>query len=207
MTDTAGGTLVTRHSQEGVKPPNGEVLETEEGYAAAKMSREAEGEEKEKKKEEEEAEKNIKEHGEGAGNGSSEEKRWSEEGWVGWINYQDNKGWTEEEVREVHLKDKEDRATNWWGGTELDRQPDVDDKDGKEHKYDLPRGTRAGLGNRMAEWSYNRWTPRFVVARNWQSHWKYRKWEKTQKQLWPSEMEREQAQWETSVKWNEECQK
>ena len=48
MTETAGGTLVTRHSQDGVKPPTGEILDTEEGYAAAKRSREAEGEVKEK---------------------------------------------------------------------------------------------------------------------------------------------------------------
>ena len=85
----------------------------------------------------------------------------------------------------------------------MDREPDVEDKEGKEHRFPFPRGTRAGWGNRMAEWSYDRWTPRYVVARNWQSHWKYKKWEQQAlKPQWRSE-----AQWETSRMWNEEGKK
>ena len=92
---------------------------------------------------------------------------------------------------------------NWWGGTELDREADGEYKEGKEHRFQYPRGTRAGWGNIMAEWSYDIWTPRYVVARNWQTHWKYKKWE--QQALKPNW--RTGAQWETSMAWNEEGEK
>ena len=135
-------------SQEDDRPAEGEVEETEKGYAEAKNDRPAEGEVEETEKGYEEA----KEKGceEGTCPCLKEEERWDNEGWVAWKQYPDNGRWTEEEVRAEHQKYKEDRTTNWWGGTELDREPDGEDKEGKEHRFQYPRGTRAGWGNRMA---------------------------------------------------------
>ena len=62
MTETAGGTRVPRErpgdSQDGDKPPEGEVEETEKGYAAAEKNKEAEGKVEETEKGYEEAKKN-----------------------------------------------------------------------------------------------------------------------------------------------------
>ena len=80
----------------------------------------------------------------------------------------------------------------------MDREPDVEER--SNYKYPCPRGTRAGLGNRMAEWAHDRWTPQCVVTRNWQNHLKFKRWE-TQclRPNW-----RTDAQWETSKAWDDE---
>ena len=81
----------------------------------------------------------------------------------------------------------------------MDREAEGEDKEEKGHRFQYPRGTRAGFGNIMAEWSYDRWTPRYVVARDWRTHWKYKKWEQqAMKPAWKTG-----AQWEASMAWEE----
>ena len=196
MTETAGGELIPRRD----KPAKGEVEETEIGYAEAMEARPAKGEVEET---EEGYAKAKEEAEEKKGDGGTcpclqEEARWADNGWVTWKQHPESGKWSEEQVRAEHARDKKDRVKNWWGGTDLDREPDTAATGEKVYKYMCPRGTRAGFGNRMAEWPRDRWTQQFVIARNWKTHWKYKNWEKTA--LRPSW--RTEAQWETSEAWN-----
>ena len=164
--------------------------ESEAGYIKAKK-------EQDKKKEEEE-EGSCPEGGGGSCPCNHEKTKWADNGWVAWKQNPESGKWSEEEVRAEHERERTDRLTNRWGGTGLDREPDAVDV--MNPKYPCPRGTRAGLGNRMAEWTHDRWTPQFVVTRNWQNHWKFKRWEnQCLRPNW-----RTDAQWETSKAWNDE---
>ena len=72
----------------------------------------------------------------------------------------------------------------------------------EEHIFPYPRGTRAGRW-KVPYYAYNRWTPKYVVAKDWTSHWKYKKWEKQhQEPSW--ETGRTGAQWDEAA-WEEEA--
>ena len=203
MTETAAGDLIPRRD----KPAEGEVEETELGYKEAIEARPGVGEVEETeagyaKAKEEQDKKNEEgeigsclEGGREAGTDSNdkEKERWAEKGWVSWKQNPESGKWSEEEVRAEHERENADRLKKNWGGYGLDREPDV-------HKYPCPRGTRAGLGNRMAEWAHDRWTPQCVVTRNWQNHWKFKSWEaQCLRPQW-----RTDVQWEISKAWNDE---
>ena len=132
---------------------------------------------------------------------SKEKERWADNGWVTWKQHPESGKWSEEEVRAKHERDNNDRLTNWWGGTYLDIEPDTAATGERVYKYICPRGTRAGLGNRMAQGPRDRWTQQFVIAKSWRTHWKYRSWGKNA--LRPSW--RTEAQLETSEAWNNEA--
>ena len=94
--------------------------------------------------------------------------------------------------------------TYWWGGTKLDRGDDLKDGEDRYNSCRYQRGTRAGWWNRYTIDTYNIWTPKYVVARDWTSHWKYKKWERQQQeQTWTGKTG---AQWE-ALAWKSEEKK
>ena len=196
MTETAGGELIPRRD----KPAEGEVEETEKGYADELDRRPAKGEIEETEAGYAKAEEAAKER-EDTYQYSKEKERWADNGWVTWKQDPENGKWSEEEVRAKHERDNRDRATNYWGGRKLDREPDSVPTEERLHKYICSRGTRAGFGNRMANETHDRWTQQYVLNKEWRSHWKYRNWERSAlKPGWRTE-----AQWETSEAWNNEA--
>ena len=86
----------------------------------------------------------------------------------------------------------------------MDREDGLQENEGKEHRFEYPRGTRAGWFNRTTEYTYNRWTPKYVVARDWTSHWKYKKWERQRPE--PTWAGKTGAQWDAST-WETEARK
>ena len=122
---------------------------------------------------------------------AKDEAKCRDDGWSsGWNRSQTDKIWTEEEVRDEHRRDRENRMKYWWGGPDLDRGDDLREDEVKEHRFKYPRGMRAGWFNRATEDTYNRWTPKYIVARDWTSHWKYKRWERQRPETtWTGKME------------------
>ena len=74
------------------------------------------------------------------------------------------------------MEDWEHRGGNRSANEEVEREGEPQEE---EHKFPYPRGTRAGKC-KTPDYTYNRWTPKYVVATDWTSHWKYKTWEKQQ---------------------------
>ena len=68
----------------------------------------------------------------------------------------------------------------------------------EDHRFPYPRGTRAGKW-KTPGYTYNRWTPKYVVATDWTLHWNYKKWEKQKTE--PSwEAGKTGSQWEEAAR-------
>ena len=118
--------------------------------------------------------------------------------------------WTGDEVKEERRRDREERhkyMEEWnrkeeekgAGSKSANEEVERDDEShAEDHRYPFPRGTRAGKW-KTDDYTYNRWTPKYVVATDWTSHWKYKKWKKQKTE--PSwETGKTGSQWEEATR-------